>query len=72
MKFSTTICAMLQGARNGRRGRRAQGEKLKHTNILWEAEHCQKEKIPGSVVIPVFLKHLPALGSISVMLEKAA
>lgn len=71
LKLSTTVCATLQGARNGRKGRRTQGEKLKYTNILQEAEHCWKEKIPCSVLIPVFLKRLPPLGSISGTLKEA-
>lgn len=41
-------------------------------NILQEAEHCQKEKIPCSVAIPVFLKRLPPLHSVSVTLKEAA
>jgi len=45
LKLSTAICAALEAARRGRRGKRMQEEELKHTDILWEAEHCQKEKI---------------------------
>lgn len=45
LKLSTAICAALEAARRGRRGKRMQEEELKHTDILREAWHCRKEQI---------------------------
>lgn len=33
-----------------------QEEELKHTDIVREAEHCQKEQIPCCIIIPGLLK----------------